>query len=196
MSRRALNSSYKIGFARPAMIEETVKVAGIYDENQDWHATKDFVIDSNFLQARTLRTQGIVFSEIQSRLSRLNEQQISIVACGTRNDVKALIWITLCKQYLFIKDFTIEILAELYGRGAQCVTHDDYAVFFNAKAEWHPEIDRISDKTKANARQTLFLMMRQCGIIADNKELLPMLLSGPLRMCTDPDDLVLLPGAI
>lgn len=191
-----MSKSYKIGFARPALVEETVIVAGFYSEKQSWSETKDYVLNNNVFQERTLRTQGIVFSEIQSRLSCLNEQQIDIIANGSPTDVKALVWIALCKRYPFIKDFTLEVLAKLHSLSARSVTHDDYAVFFNAKAEWHPEIDEISDKTKSNARQTLFLMMRQCGVITDDKELLPQMPSGSMRMCTNADELALLPEAI
>jgi hypothetical protein len=173
-----------------------VLVADKYVEREDWETVREMVLNENLLQERTQRYQRIVYDEIQSRLSKLSEQQIQLIATGQRNDVRALIWIALCKQYRFIYDFTVEILAKLHLMAAPKVTYDDYATFFHAKAEWHPEIDSVSDKTKSNARQALFLMMRQCGVITDDKELLPMLLSGSLRMCTEAEELALLPGAI
>lgn len=188
--------SYKIGFARPAIVEETILIAQVYCDERSWVETRMRVLAEHLLQARTERTKRIVFNEVHKRLSNLNDRQIELIARGSREDVRTLIWIALCKQYRFIYDFTVEVLTKAYDVAAAKVTYDDYAVFFNAKAEWQPEIDTVSDKTKYNARRNIFLMMRQCGIITNDKELLPIFLSGPLRDCTAPEELALLPGAI
>ena len=187
---------YKIGFARPALIRESVIIAALYSEKRNWPDVKTLAHQANVFQTRTQKTHGIVFSEIQSRLRHLNIQQIDLIADDFEPDVKQLVWLALCKHYPFIHDFSLEVLYKAFETSAIKITHDDYGSFFNSKSDWHPELETITEKTKSNARQTLFLMMRQCGIITDDKELLPQILSEALRTCTDSADLIFLPGAV
>ena len=188
--------SYKIGFARPALIRESVIIAALYSETRNWQDVKTKAQQANVFQTRTQRTHGIVFSEIQSRLCHLNNQQIDLIAGDYEPDVKQLVWLALCKHYPFIHDFSLEVLYKAFESSASKITHDDYGSFFNSKSEWHPGLETISEKTKSNARQTLFLMMRQCGIITNDRELLPQILTEALKTCTDSADLIFLPGAV
>ena len=71
---------YKIGFTRPALLQETVLVARLYDACKDWQEVGQRVRSDNILQTRTVRSSNIILGEIQKRLSLLNEQQIQVVA--------------------------------------------------------------------------------------------------------------------
>jgi hypothetical protein len=189
-------NNYKIGFARTALINETILVAKKYQQLGDWEGVKQAVKDNNLLQTRTIRTSDIIYSEISTRLSLLNENQIDVIGGGLSQDVRQLVWISLCKQYPFICDFTIEVLATAHQSGRTQIDHDDYGYFFNSKADWHPELEKVSDKTRSNARQTLFLMMRQCGLLNETNQLVPQMVSSALQNCSSESDLALIPGAI
>ncbi len=187
---------YKIGFARPALIRETVLVAQEFAEKRDWESVKQVVTEENLLQARTERTGNILFSEIQKRLSLLNEEQIELIAEDNPQDVRQLVWVALCKQYPFIGDFTLEVMTPAHQGGRNEVTYDDYGHFFSTKADWHPELEKVSDKTRSNARQALFQMMRQCELLTNNNQLIPQMLSSAIQNCSPETDLAFIPGAM
>ena len=187
---------YKIGFTRPALLSESVLVAREYTERKSWTATKRTVDQDNLLQTRTKRSSAIAFGEIQQRLSLLNSEQIEVIADDHPQDVRQLVWIAICKQYPFIGDFTIEVLIPAHQSGRHQVDHDDYGYFFNAKADWHPELESVSDKTRSNARQALFQMMRQCGLLSDANQLIPQMISSAVQNCSPESDLAYIPGAM
>jgi hypothetical protein len=191
-----LSKSYKIGFARPALLQETVLIAQAFCDLQDWKAVESAVKKENLLQSRTVRSGEIMFSEIHKRLGLLTEEQLEVIAEDYSQDVSQLVWIALCKQYPFIGDFTIEVLVPAHISCRSSIGHDDYGYFFNKKAEWHSELDKVTDKTRSNARQALFQMMRQCNLLSDSNELIPQLMSSAVQNCSTESDLVYIPGAV
>lgn len=196
MNKAKKDTTYKIGFARPALILETVLVAQAFRELNDWSAVKLAVSKDNLLQTRTVRSGEIAYAEIYKRLSLLNETQIEVLADDYPQDVRQLIWIALCKQYPFIGEFTLEVLVPAHNAGRNEVGHDDYGYFFNSKAEWHSELDSVSDKTRSNARQALFQMMRQCHLLTDTNQLIPQMITPAVQNCSSDYELSLIPGAI
>lgn len=189
-------TTYKIGFARTALLRETVLVAQQFNDLKDWARVKQTVIDDNVLQTRASRTSSIIYNEIHKRLKLLSEEQIKVISGDHTQDVKQLIWIAICKQYPFIGEFALEVLASASASRRYEITYDDYGYFFNAKAEWHPELEQVSDKTRSNARQMLFQMMRQCELLNGSNELIPQMLSEAVQECSTESDLAFIPGAI
>jgi hypothetical protein len=189
-------TTYKIGFARTALLRETVLVAQQFNVLKDWARVKQTIIDDNILQTRASRTSSIIYNEIHKRLKLLSEEQIEVISGDHTQDVKQLIWIAICKQYPFIGEFALEVLASASASRRYEITYDDYGYFFNAKAEWHPELEQVSDKTRSNARQMLFQMMRQCELLNESNELIPQMLSAAVQECSPESDLAFIPGAI
>ena len=71
-----MTNSYKIGFARTSLLQETVLVAQVFCELQEWGAVKHSVRDGNLLQARTDRSIDVVYGEIHKRLSLMKFERI------------------------------------------------------------------------------------------------------------------------
>ncbi|MET4001231.1 DUF1819 family protein [Marinobacterium sp. MBR-109] len=189
-------TTYKIGFARTALLRETVLVAQQFSDLKDWARVKQVVIDDNVLQTRASRTSSIIYNEVHKRLKLLSEAQVEVIVQDHTQDVRQLVWIAICKQYPFIGEFSLEVLASASASRRYEITYDDYGYFFNAKAEWHPELEKVSDKTRSNARQMLFQMMRQCELLNESNELMPQMLSAAVQNCSPESDLAFIPGAI
>lgn len=190
------NRQYKIGFARPALLRETVLLAQSYRDVQDWSQVQQHVKVTNLLQSRTERSSDIICSEIAKRLSLLTPDQIELISEENSQNVRQLVWIAICKQYPFVGDFTLEVLADAHAKHRTEISFDDYSHFFNAKADWHPDLEKVADKTRANARQALFQMMRQCDLITKSNQLVPQMLSSAIQNCSPESDLAFIPGAI
>ena len=188
--------TYNIGFTRTALLSETALIAQLYCTDSSWDHVKNLVDEQNLLQCRTNRTRDIVFGEILNRLSLLNVDQIDLISENYPQDVRQLVWIAICKQYHFVGDFTLEVLASLQASGRGELSVEDYGYFFNSKAESHPELDQVSDKTRANAQPALFQIMRQCEMLRETNHLITQMISPALQNCSHENDLAFMPGAI
>ncbi|MBL4623577.1 MAG: DUF1819 family protein, partial [Flavobacteriales bacterium] len=74
---------------------------------------------------------------------------------------------------------------------------EDYVAFLNAKAEWHSNLDNITQQSRYKAQQIMFKMLAECGLVNKDKELLHQNLSPQLIeliQLTNVDDLRIFPG--
>lgn len=180
-----------------ALIHESVVVAGLYCEFRDWPRVREKVMTENSFQTRTHSTLKKLYGEVSRRLKLLSDEQLQLVATGTAEQVRALVWLSICRQYKFIHDFTVEVSAPQYEMARFLLTYEDYDAFFNTKAEWHDNLDTASKQTKSKARQVLFKMMKECGLIGEDNELQHQKLDGQLTQLikkSSSDELRLYPG--
>ena len=175
-------SKYSLSFTTgAALLSETIAIAHLWQELGDWAEVKAVVLAQNTLQARTESTLKKLYGEIARRLKNLNEEELALSATGNDEEQKHIIWLAICRHYTFINDFAMEVIFEHFDRGRYQLTLDDYDAFFNAKAEWHSNLDSLSSQTKSKARQVVFKMLRECGVLNDQKEIVPQNLSNRLK---------------
>lgn len=165
---------YTLSFTTgPALIAEMVLVANIWLQKRNWKAVKNEVLDNNRLQARTVSTLRKIYGEVSRRLEKLNEQELLLLAHGTDRDRQQVTWLAICRKYLLIHHFAIEVLADHYAKARFSLSHDDYDAFFNAKAQWHSNLEEASPLTRGKARQVLFKMLKECGLVNEALEIMP-----------------------
>jgi hypothetical protein len=176
------NNNYSLSFTTgAALLSETIAVAHLWQELGDWAEVKAVVLAQNTLQARTESTLKKLYGEISRRLKNLNDEELTSLATGNDEEQKHIIWLAICRHYAFIHDFAMEVIYEHFDRGRYPLMLDDYDAFFNAKAEWHSNLDSISSQTKSKARQVVFKMLRECGVLNDQKEIVAQNLSDRLK---------------
>jgi hypothetical protein len=66
-------------------------------------------------------------------------------------------------------------------------TELDYDAFFNRKADWHEELDQITETTKNKLKQVVFRMLREAGITSEDNMINQALLSRRLVQTLSPD---------
>ncbi|WP_017217913.1 DUF1819 family protein [Pseudoalteromonas sp. NJ631] len=181
---------------RPAMIHENLIIAEEYNKFKDWTQVRDEVISSNLLQSRTDSTLKTIYGEVSKRLKNLTDEELALMI-ESDADVKHLVWLAICRQYLFTYQFAVEVLSEYYDRSRYQLYSEDYDAFLNAKAEWHSNLDNITQKSRYKSQQIMFKMLVECGLITKEKEILNQQLSPKLRELISKkniDDLRLFPG--
>ncbi|MEM7133187.1 MAG: DUF1819 family protein [Chloroflexota bacterium] len=170
--------TYSLSFTTGALLyHESITVAELYAELEDWDAVRQVVISENRLQMRTLNASKRIYREITSRLKTLTRGQLALLLDLPRQDQCYLLWLAVCKRYRFIYDFAVEVIREKFLLLDMILTHPDYDRFFNAKAEWHPEMDKITGRTRYKQRQMVFLMLREADLVTDDFAILPTILS-------------------
>jgi hypothetical protein len=181
MSSEHRQSPYKMSFTTGGLFfNESLQVAEVYDQVGDWQKTRDRVLSENILQTRTESSAKRRAREICFRLELLAKDQLQLLISGSRQEQQYLLWIAVCKSYSFIRDFMIEIVREKFLRMDLHLQAADYEIFFEDKAEWHEELERLSDSTKAKLRQVLFKTMREAEIISREDMIIPCLLTEQL----------------
>lgn len=147
---------------------ESVKLAILYMKYSNWKAVRNDVICNNILDARTQGTLKRIYNEIASRLKKMSDEELDFLVKATYQEQGYLLWIAICRRYQFIADFAVEIVRERYISMKINVSYDDFNAFFNRKAEWHPELDKLQSRTINSLRQVLFKIMHEVDLLATN----------------------------
>ena len=172
------NTQYSMTFATGGLLyRESLMIAELYDELRAWHAVKERVISDNLLQIRTLSGAKRIYQEVSLRLMELTPAEMELLQQGSRQEQNYLLWLAVCKRYAFVRDFAVEVVREKFLRLALALSYEDYDVFFNNKAEWHPEVEQAAPSTRKKQRQLLFRMMREAELLSQDNHIIPALLT-------------------
>lgn len=181
---------YSMSFTSATLAyRESIVVAETYAQLGKWETVRDRIVAENLLQMRTQNASKRICREVISRLKLLTPAELEIVLDGARPEQKYILWLAVCKRYRFIYDFAVNMLREKYLRYNLELTPDDYDAFFNAKAEWHPEVDRIRDTTRYKQRQVLYKMLREAELLSPDNRIIPALMTPRLITAIKEDNL-------
>lgn len=173
-----VEAKYSMSFTAGGLLShESVEVAKLYLNLANWLTVREKVLEDNILQARTQNTAKRIFREISSRLDLLTKEELEILAEGSYQEQIQILWLAICKRYKFIYDFAIEVIREKFLSLGMEVSFGDYDVFFNSKAEWHDELENLTEKTKNKARQVVFKILREAELLSKNNIIMPSILA-------------------
>ena len=168
------NDRYSMSFTTGGLfLRESVRTAELYLKLGDWKQVREAIMAHNLLQLRTESSGKRVSRELCARLSQLNHDELALVINGGTQEQKASLWIAVCRQYRFIREFATEVLREKYLTFQYELRHTDFDAFFNAKAAWNEGLDEIADSTRVRLRQALFQIMREAGILSSSNMITP-----------------------
>lgn len=183
------DAAYLMAFTAGALLlRESVLAAELYARVGDWGVVRQELRTGNLLQIRTASAAERRGREVVQRLENLTSRQVQLLVEAERGDQAALTWLATCKRYRFIRDFASEIVREKFVRLDTHLTYDDFDIFFNRQAEWHPEVDRIEHSTRTKLRSNLFAMLREAEILAAGDLIQPALLSHAMVQVIREDD--------
>lgn len=175
------DKKYNMSFTTGSLYHyESVTIVELYIELQDWNAARNKAITENLLQSRTLSTLKKVCGEVLSRLKTLSPRELNYLAQTNHQEQAYLLWIAVCRRYEFIADFATEVLRERYITLKSDLSYEDFDAFFNQKAEWHEELERITQSTRSKSRQVLFRILREANLLSDNNIIHAAMLSSEL----------------
>jgi len=152
--------------------QESLTVADLFEELGDWGRVRERVRDDNLLRMRTPSASKRIFKEVTGRLRQLTPAQLALLRTGNRQEQNHLLWLAICKRYRFIYDFAVEVVREKFLR-LDFLSYDAYDVFFNDKAEWHPEVEGVAESTRKKLRQVVFKMMREANLLTQDNQIVP-----------------------
>jgi hypothetical protein len=169
---------YRLSFTTGGLLlAESVRVAGEYARLLDWPATVQLARRQNLLQTRTASSGDRMLHEVCSRLRRLTPVQLALLLSGSNTDQQQLLWLAACKRYEVLRDFGSEVIRGKFWQLDRVVFADDFDEFLEAKAIWHPEIEKLADTTRAKLRQVALRMLREADILSSELVIQPTIFS-------------------
>jgi hypothetical protein len=157
---------YSMAFTTGGLFHrESVTLAMLFFELNDWDTVRDQVLSENLLQSRTLNTSKRQCREIISRLKTLDPMELDLLISGSTQEQKYLLWLAVCRHYRFIAEFAEEVIRERYIGLKHDLQYEDFDFFFNKKSEWHPELEEIQLTTRNKLRQVLFKILREAELL-------------------------------
>jgi hypothetical protein len=180
---------YKISFTTGGLFyREAVRTAELYFQSNDWSLVRSEILRKNLLKTRTQSSLVRTARELIQRLQVLTDDQLLILVDGTRQEQNQTLWLAVCKQYRFVREFAVEVVREKYLRLDLEVSYRDFDTFFNAKSEWNEGLDHTKESTRKKLRQVLFRILTEADIISSSNMILPMFISPRLAKAIGDDE--------
>jgi len=169
---------YKMSFTTGGLFrQESVEIARLYLQLNNWNIVRDKVLTENVLQTRTITSSKRIVREICSRLKKLSLDELNLLVEGSAQEQGYLLWMAVCRHYKFIADFAVEVIRERYITLNQNLQYEDFDFFFNKKSEWHDEIELIKPTTRKKLRQVFFKMLREADLLTKNNTIIGAMLT-------------------
>lgn len=176
-----MTDKYRMSFTAGTLLQqESVNIAEIYLKTVSWDVAREDVLSKNILQAKTESTAKRICLELCARLKYLHEDELELLVEGDHQEQAYLLWLAVCRCYRFIYEFSTEVIREHFLTLKYDLRHEDYDAFFNAKIEWHEELEKITDSTNYKLRQVLFKMLHEAELLNANDSIIPAMLSSRL----------------
>lgn len=165
----AKKTKYILSFnAASLRLNETVKVAkAAMDNNTGFDEVRESGAVFSSIKSKSSIRQ---FHEIRKRIEQLTPNQRNILVSNDLIAQKQIAYLAICKRYDFIRDFVIEVIRDKALVYDFKINESDFNSFVTNKVQIHPELEKFSESTIAKAKQVVFLILEQSGIINNIKE--------------------------
>lgn len=182
MAMANASERYKLSFSVGGLyLNEAPVAARLYVDLRDWAAVRATLDAENLLQARTASSAKRLSREVVQRLEQLTDIEIVILVDAAAEERAQLMWVAACRRYDFISEFAEEVLHERFLLMAPDLTAEHFEAFVRGKTLWHPELAELEESTFRKLRATLFLMMREAGLVTTEGGIVPSVLSERIR---------------
>lgn len=183
-------SKYSLAFTAASLrLNDMVKVAVIALEHKltDLRGIRE---NETVFNSGKAQTSDREFREIRKRLEYLTPDQMDILAHGSLISQKQIAFLAVCKHYDIIRDFAVDVILDKTMIFNYQITESDFTSFINSKIQSHPELETFSESTIKKAKQVLFHILEQAGIINNpvDKIIQPQILHPTLVKAVAEDD--------
>ena len=191
-------TKYSLSFGTGnAYINQSNLILKKYLENKDWKETEKYIIENNILQTNTFSSVKRVFREISLRLKSLSNEEQEFFIRSNYVDQSILIWISICRTYKFIGDFSSMIISEKFSSYQIELDYNDFNYFYEQQKVFYEELNSLKDSTRKKLRQVIFKIMKDLNIVSKTNEITPLLPSKEIKeisINTTNDMQLFLPG--
>ena len=173
---------YKLSFTAGSLLhKDSVLLAKSLLRIGNWEDTRKQAIANNLLQSRTVSTAIRTIREVGHRLQTLSTPELELLVNGSSDEQAQILWIAICRYYRLIAEFASDVVREKFLSMSYQLEEEDFDFFFNKKAELYDELEETQQVTRNKLKQVVFRMLREAGLISDDRRILPTILSSQIK---------------
>jgi hypothetical protein len=191
---------YKMSFSTGGLfLNESIDVARLHGLGGSWDDTIVRALAEGTIALPKTASQQRTLREIVTRISTLTDNELALlVETDDRTEQQALLWLATCRAYRFVGEFSVQVLRDRHLSYQLDLPLEAFDMFWDEKAEWHPQLEDMSKSTRLKLRQVLFRMMREAEILSIGGTIQTAYLTSRVKSLisqTRPADLAVFPGA-
>ncbi|PPH10483.1 DUF1819 domain-containing protein [Rathayibacter sp. AY1G1] len=172
---------YALSFTSGSLLtREAVIAVPLYERTCDWEAVRKLIGKDNLFQTRTVSSGFRLAREVAQRLAVLSDDELELLADAGGMERGYLMWTAACRRYAFIGEFAEEVVRERFLLFTSTLTYNEFDGFVRGKALWHPELEDLKESTLKKLRAVVFQMLVEAGLLTDDGEIVPVIISGRL----------------
>jgi hypothetical protein len=127
-------------------------------------------IDSNVIPVNAESSKKRLKNEIEKRLLAINnENLLNQFSSLDKNGKNTMLFYGICKCYPIIKHFMLEAVLNKWQNLDVDLEVNDFSNFIYRKMDFHPELEKITDKTIYKCGQVVLKMLKDLGMLNHNK---------------------------
>lgn len=161
-------SKYSTAFTAGALLlKECNSYIGAISNVDDFLLGKE-IIDQNILPINSESSRKRVKNELDKRLKSLDDRRLFITFLETDEiNKKLILFYSIVRTYKIIADFMIEVVLNKWYNFDLNISVDDFQDFIFQKEDTHPELLKITDKTKYKISQVAIKMLKELELVVD-----------------------------
>ena len=159
-------SPYSFSFTTGALfVPETLAIARQFARTPDWKSVAASTRSENLLRQRTAASTTRMLREIRHRLDELSPAELDHLVGADPADQRLLLFIAACRRYRFIAEFTAEVLFPKTHTAETQLYPGDLTRFIDDRSLNAPEVEKLTDKSRAKVRQVMLRILAEAGLI-------------------------------
>lgn len=168
-----VDAAYRLSFTTGGLLRaEAVAMAPILLSSADQASARARAIDLNVVQQRTTASIARLTTEVVQRLAGLPRSGVELIANGSTDQTRHLMWLAACVRYRFLRDFGREVIRERHVAGRPSPTVEEFEAFWNVQSSWIDALRDVTDSTRRKLRQNTFRMLDEAEFV-DGPQILP-----------------------
>lgn len=179
-------SAYPLSFTAAALLpKESAVLAELWLEESDWDKVYAQVDKHALFNRKKAATRRRLFNELSLRLRVLSQEEMELLADGSAETQRLLLWQAVCRTYPFVGNFVRKVLRPKLLIFDYRLLRSDYLGFWREEADQFPRLYELTESTEEKLKTRLFYLLEQVGILTGGEEerrIQPLLV--PTFLCT------------
>ena len=164
-------TKYTLGFTSGSLLfkEAEAYISNIKDEEEFIKGDED--IDKSVLPINSESSQKRIKLELDKRLRCMQNPDLIIqYRTADETNKKLILFYAACKLYQLITDFMLEVVLNKWYNMDFELSTGDFQNFMYRKIDTHPELLKITERTRKEISEVALRMLRELGL-TKNKNL-------------------------
>lgn len=185
----ATEKKYRTGFTAGSLLLKEAET--LIDAIDDFQAYLDDQedLDETVVQVKSETTRRKIVLNLNRRFKTLDDPQFfEIFQESNSREKSLLLFYVSTKYYTIIADFMLETVLPKWNNLDYNLTIEDFKNFLFLKSDTHPELDNLKESTKTKMAQVVMRMLREVGLLKQNKLQNQHFEAAPLKFIIKNDD--------